>query len=269
MTGSLVLSQPNMNFDRKSVILNVPNYEGIDYVDSDINIIKKTAFYPLSSQYNSSSSTSIKTPTSIIDVQDATHNSVVRITAVDRRIDNYGITGNDWGLKAEAFDGNNEVVNAFRFGANPDTGTASVGINPIQPWLEALSLDNPIDRKASNTISVASGSFTNICSLSTDPGVYIVWFHGNFSSSTKGTTRYIDLSITRNGSTVTEYSPIASPPVGGTSNTRISATVPLILETNGTITIRGFQNSGSALNVVGTLRLLKLHNYTDKGVVQH
>lgn len=242
-------------------------------LSQNANIIQTTQFQPLSSSYTPSSSVDLLSPSNIIHVRSATDTPVARINAIDRRIDNAGMIENYWGLSAVVFsnnsDGNQgyEVANLLDMGVNPQTGDPKVYISAPKAWVNALNLNNPILSKSGNSVSIPSeSSYVTLTSATVSPGVYIIWYHGSFAGSTKG-VRLIDLSITRNGTTNNGYGTLLVAPAPSVNmNTQISGTMPISLETNATVALRGWQNSGSTLGAVGQLRFLKIHDYNITGL---
>lgn len=141
-----------------------------------------------------------------------------------------------------------------------DDALSTTSENPVQNAVITNALNaiqnNPVDVTGSD--SVASGTTTTIClSAQYGPGVYLVSAFASFATNSSG-RRHIHLATTTSGSALdgwAETTVAASP----SQPTAIQVTNIIKRTTTGRWYLRAYHNSGSALNVSGGIRVLKLH----------
>lgn len=129
-------------------------------------------------------------------------------------------------------------------------------------WRNALGINNTIKEISAQTVSVPTSQYTTICNTgSLSPGTYIITFATEFTGNPNGTTRVMFLSSTNTPASTTSYSRNSITSVGpaGGNPTRPACTFIHTISNTTTFYLRVYQNSGSTLNVVGTMRFLKIH----------
>lgn len=128
-----------------------------------------------------------------------------------------------------------------------------------QAWLDGLGVGTVVENEISTAVSVASGSWKTVGSFTLPAGVWVLQFNVIFASNATG-RRAVTISGTQDsaGSATEQRHFIASQQATNGMGTGMGHTS--VYKTNGNTTahLNVLQNSGSALNVTGFMRAVRI-----------
>lgn len=128
-----------------------------------------------------------------------------------------------------------------------------------EAWLDGLGVGTVVENDISTAVSVASGSWKTIGSLALTAGVWVLQYNVLFASNATG-RRAVTTSVTRDsaGTTAEQRHWMATQQATNGMGTVMGHTA--VYNANGTNTtnLNVLQNSGSALNVTGFMRAVRI-----------
>ncbi|MBR2683641.1 MAG: hypothetical protein IKE22_10305, partial [Atopobiaceae bacterium] len=140
------------------------------------------------------------------------------------------------------------------------------GTGAAAAWRDAIGaassvLGTLLTDDVSTAVSVASGTWTTIGSVTLDPGLWLIEFTGVFTSNATG-RRAIAVSNTANsaGNASEQRQGFVSANATNGTGTGLSGSRIFINQTSSSYVLRlnVYQNSGSALNVTGCIRAMRI-----------
>ena len=148
-----------------------------------------------------------------------------------------------------------DLLDAKANSASPSfTGTPTFDSTGV--WRNALGLKLAYTAVEPSAVSVASGTATDLASITLEAGYYIVSFTANFASNATG-YRLLRLSRNSGGSHIGYAYLVTQQAVSG-STTSIGRTMVLEVQSTTTYYLVAIQNSGTALNVTGRVYVLSI-----------
>ena len=156
-------------------------------------------------------------------------------------------------IGARNFGTGSAISNQLRLEVLND-GTRNVEVSEAAPWLTAFHVGDYVSKDQTSNVSMATGGYTNVCSISVPAGTWVM--QGNLTWASNSTGRrhaYISVSSAASNAIRTESCNAVSG--GGTSQNLCGISV---VASTSTYYLVGWQNSGAALNATGYLRAVRI-----------
>lgn len=160
---------------------------------------------------------------------------------------NYDTNGNDKGTKG---------IKLLMDKSGNTTYTVSDPAN----FCSAINVGTRSDKDQSSAISMATGTWTNICSLSLAAGAWVIFFTAHYAAGNTG-IRIACLTTSSSGepsASDRRFGSIQVPCCTGSFPTYVSGGRTVNLASTTTYYLRGYQNNGSALSTYGSINAIRI-----------
>lgn len=135
-----------------------------------------------------------------------------------------------------------------------DDGTRYYYVTDPSAFCEALHVGDYVNKNQTASVSTTNNAYTNICSISLNAGIWIVFGNVRYASNATG-RRALTISSTSQGSNEAMFT--STPAING-SYTRLNVSGVVISTATTTYYLIGWQNSGAALNAIGYIRAVRI-----------